>query len=117
MLPHVGKTLDLERIFNKLMDSFVGHQMVRGYIGFGTESMQEKKAHTLTHHAAVEHSNLSMVATNVLAEANMMFNPYGIWAKLVFEEHSVPKIPGVDGISLSTMVPVGIKFIAPAAAN
>ena len=116
MLPHLDNTVNLERIFNKLMDGFVGQQMVRGYVGFGSESMQEKKAFTLTHHAAIEHSNLSMVANNLIMEANAMFNPYNIWATLIFEEKSVPKIPGVDGIPLSTLVPTGIKFVAPASA-
>jgi hypothetical protein len=114
LLPHVETLSSLERVFNKLMEGFVGQQMVRGYVGFGSESMQEKKAHTLVHHTAIEHSNLSMVATNLLMEANATFNSYGIWAKLVFEERSVPKIPGVDGIRLCTMVPTGIEFVAPA---
>mmetsp|Transcript_15452 Transcript_15452/g.29496 ORF Transcript_15452/g.29496 Transcript_15452/m.29496 type:complete len:253 (+) Transcript_15452:92-850(+) len=117
LLPSIHKTVNLAQTFSKEMDSFVGSQMMRGYVGFGTESMQEKKAFVLTHNAALEHSNLSMIATNLVMEANATFNPYGIWAKLVFSERHLPKIPGVQGLQVSTMVPVGIKFIAPASSR
>lgn len=114
VVPHVHYTLKMDKLLENEMSHFVRSQMVKGVIGFGTESAQEKKAFMLTHHAAIQHSNLSMTASNVLAETNAMLAPYGIHARLVFTEQELTKIPGLQIRKNNALIPTGIKFIAPA---
>ncbi|CAB9522724.1 expressed unknown protein [Seminavis robusta] len=71
---------------------FVNRQMVTG-VGFGTESRDEKKAYTLTHDTAFAHSNLSMVASSVVAKASGMMSYYGITAQLIFRSQGAAKLP------------------------
>ena len=114
IVPRVHYSLKLDKLLETEFKGFVGSQMIRGAIGFGTESAQEKQVFMMTHQAAIQHSNLSMTASNVLMEINAMVNPYGIRARLVFTEQDLPKIPGLQSRKNNVLIPTGIKFIAPA---
>lgn len=93
---------EAQEAFDKRMKTYPSKQMVGGQVGWGIESGHEKVSFLDAHKASIEHSNLSMVACNLVTKANALANPHGILVELIFKRKKLTKYP------------IGLKFISMA---
>lgn len=108
LLPAIQQSLTMDQVLGNEMTAYTGKQMGKGYVGFGQESHHEKKVFLMTHQSAIQHSNLTMVAQNVLTKANALLNCHGVMAELDFTVKGLPnystKQRGKNTISYPTMI-------------
>ena len=114
LLPSVQQLLTMDQILASEMNAYTSKQMGKGYVGFGQESNHEKKVFMMTHQAAILHSNLILVANNILCKANALLNGNGVMAELEYTLKTLPnyssKQTGRNTISIPTMIlftPIG----------
>jgi len=91
LVPALQHSLNMERVLRNEMKVYKNKQMVKGQIGFGLESQHEKKVYMMTHQAAIQHSNLALVASNLISKANALLNGHGVLAELSFTQKTLPK--------------------------
>lgn len=110
LMPAVQQALNMERILNSEMSLYTRKQMGKGYIGFGQESRHERKVFLMTHQASILHSNLSMVASNVVGKANALLNAHGVMAELAFTVRELPRFSTKQKGRNTINIPMAIKF-------
>eukprot|EP00978_Attheya_sp_CCMP212_P038002 scaffold184086_cov53-Attheya_sp.AAC.1 len=82
LAPKLAKVEMFERKWSFiLMDYKTNQIMVKGYVGWGLESGFEKNIFKLLILVAKSASNANLIASNVLAKANAILNPLGIFVQ------------------------------------
>ena len=110
LLPAVQQSLTMDRVLGSEMGVYTGKQMEKGYWGFGQESHHEKKVFLMTHQAAVLHSNVALVANNVVSKANALLNRHGVMAELSFTVKELPNYSTKQRGKNTINIPTAIKF-------
>lgn len=112
MIPTTRRAVELDVTYQKEMDTYISKQ-VHGN-GEVRESRREKRAYQMLHQSSVCNNTATIVATNVLAEANFLLNPHGVFAKLEVHREDLPKFSNEkqDG-KIRTSYPCGIRFVRP----
>ena len=110
-MPALQASLRMDAIFNGEMGDYATKQMMKGYVGWGLESEHESKVFKMTNQSSILHSNLSMVATNVLMEANAILNgPYKLKAQLAFRVQRLPPFSSKQPTNNTIMIPTALEF-------
>jgi len=97
LLPVAVHGYETNLAFHVEMRGYTGKQMVKGVIGFGTESNHEKKVLLMTSHLAMLHRNIDLVATQIKDKVNAMLSKHGIMATYDLErENDMIYIVGLE---------------------
>lgn len=112
MIPTTRRAVELDVTYQKEMDTYISKQVYGS--GEVRESRREKRAYQMLHQSSVCNNTATIVATNVLAEANFLLNSYGVFAKLEVHREDLPKFSNEkqDG-KIRTSYPCGICFVRP----
>jgi len=89
LLPVAVHGYETNLAFHVEMDGYTEKQMVKGMVGFGTESSHEKKVLLMTSHLATLDRNIDLVATQVKDKVNAMLSKHGIMATYDLEKEKV----------------------------
>ena len=110
MIPTTRRAVELDVTYQKEMDTYISKQVYGN--GEVRESRREKRAYQMLHQSSVCNNTATIVATNVLAEANFLLNSYGVFAKLEVHREDLPKFSNEkqDG-KIRTAYPCGIRFV------
>ena len=122
LLPAIQQSLTMDQVLGNEMRAYTGKQMGKGFVGFGQESHHERKVFLMTHQAAIQHSNLTMVANNVVTKANALLNGHGVMAEFDFTVKGLQNYStnqrGKNSISYPTLIlftPIDNDGSAPSA--
>lgn len=114
LVPAVQQLLDMDQVLESEMHAYTSKQMGKGFVGYGQESNHERKVFMMTHQAAIQHSNLILVANNILCKTNALLNGHGVMAELDFTlkrlKNFSTKQHGHNTIRIPTMIlftPIG----------
>ena len=116
MIPATRRAVELDVTYQKEMDTYISKQVYNSgsYSGDVRESRREKRAYQMLHQSSVCNNTATIVATNVLAEANFLLNSYGVFAKLEVHIEDLPKFSKEkQDEKIRTSYPCGIRFVRP----
>lgn len=110
MAQATAKSVEMERIFRSEMSNYRNQQMAKGYIGFGTESMHEKKVFCMTHQCAALDNNATLAATDASIRANALLAQHGIVVSVFLMSKESPKFSSKQRETYVANKPYGLRF-------
>lgn len=110
LITAVRHSLKMDKLVANEMENFRSTQMAKGFVGFGSESGHERQVFRMHHQAGIQHTNLAMVASNVLVEANCILNPYRVKAKIGFTTKELVAFKAGQGGKNAVLIPTSLIF-------